>query len=95
MRTVVNIRAGGRSPISGAVHSIVLLAVVVGASPAEMSSDCLCKLSSVSSRSTRAIIWLASIARFVKHEIASYHILATNRRLAPAGTRQVNAILSS
>ncbi|KAK9842418.1 hypothetical protein WJX84_001428, partial [Apatococcus fuscideae] len=30
MRTVVNIRAGGRSPISGAVHSIVLLAVVVG-----------------------------------------------------------------
>ena len=30
MRTVVNIRAGGRSPISGAVHSVVLLAFVLG-----------------------------------------------------------------
>ncbi|KAK9803052.1 hypothetical protein WJX73_002405 [Symbiochloris irregularis] len=30
MRTVVNIRAGGRTPISGALHSVVLLAVVLG-----------------------------------------------------------------
>ncbi len=33
MRTVVNIRAGGLTPISGALHSLVLLAVVLGASP--------------------------------------------------------------
>ncbi|VAX32209.1 Na(+)-dependent bicarbonate transporter BicA, partial [hydrothermal vent metagenome] len=31
MRTVVNIRAGGRTPISGALHAIVLLSVVLGA----------------------------------------------------------------
>lgn len=31
MRTVVNIRAGGSTPISGAAHSVVLLAVVLGA----------------------------------------------------------------
>ncbi len=31
MRTVVNIRAGGKTPISGALHALVLLAVVVGA----------------------------------------------------------------
>jgi SulP family sulfate permease len=31
MRTVVNIRAGGRTPISGALHALVLLALVLGA----------------------------------------------------------------
>ncbi len=31
MRTVVNIRAGGKTPISGALHALVLLVVVVGA----------------------------------------------------------------
>ena len=31
MRTVVNIRAGGKTPISGALHALVLLAVVMGA----------------------------------------------------------------
>jgi SulP family sulfate permease len=31
MRTVVNVRAGGRTPISGALHAIVLLAIVLGA----------------------------------------------------------------
>ncbi len=30
MRTVVNVRAGGRTPISGALHAIVLLAMVLG-----------------------------------------------------------------
>lgn len=30
MRTVVNVRAGGRTPISGALHAVVLLAVVLG-----------------------------------------------------------------
>ncbi len=30
MRTVVNIRAGGRTPISGAIHALVLLALVLG-----------------------------------------------------------------
>lgn len=30
MRTVVNVRAGGRTPISGALHALVLLAVVLG-----------------------------------------------------------------
>ncbi len=30
MRTVVNIRAGGRTPISGATHALVLLAVALG-----------------------------------------------------------------
>jgi len=31
MRTVVNVRAGGRTPISGVLHALVLLAVVLGA----------------------------------------------------------------
>lgn len=31
MRTVVNIRAGGQTPISGALHALVLLAIVAGA----------------------------------------------------------------
>jgi len=31
MRTVVNVRAGGQTPISGALHALVLLAVVLGA----------------------------------------------------------------
>jgi SulP family sulfate permease len=31
MRTVVNVRAGGLTPISGALHAIVLLAMVLGA----------------------------------------------------------------
>ncbi|RDE24288.1 SulP family inorganic anion transporter [Motiliproteus coralliicola] len=33
MRTVVNVRAGGRTPLSGAVHALLLLAVVLGAGP--------------------------------------------------------------
>ncbi len=32
MRTVVNVRAGGRTPLSGALHALVLLAIVLGAS---------------------------------------------------------------
>lgn len=31
MRTVVNVRAGGRTPISGVLHALVLLALVLGA----------------------------------------------------------------
>ncbi|MCP4075758.1 MAG: SulP family inorganic anion transporter [Gammaproteobacteria bacterium] len=31
MRTVVNVNAGGRTPISGALHAVVLLAIVLGA----------------------------------------------------------------
>ena len=31
MRTVVNVNAGGRTPISGALHSLVLLFIVLGA----------------------------------------------------------------
>merc|ERR550539_1961606 len=30
MRTVVNVRTGGRTPVSGATHSVVLLATVLG-----------------------------------------------------------------
>jgi SulP family sulfate permease len=33
MRTVVNIRAGGKTPLSGAVHSLILVTVVMGAGP--------------------------------------------------------------
>ncbi|MFQ5507930.1 MAG: SulP family inorganic anion transporter [Leptospirillia bacterium] len=33
MRTVVNVRAGGRTPFSGALHSLVLLSLVVGLAP--------------------------------------------------------------
>ena len=33
MRTVVNIRAGGKTPISGSVHALALLAIVLGAGP--------------------------------------------------------------
>jgi sulfate permease, SulP family len=31
MRTMINIRAGGATPISGALHSLILLAIVLGA----------------------------------------------------------------
>ncbi len=30
MRTVVNVKAGGRTPVSGALHALVLLAIVLG-----------------------------------------------------------------
>jgi SulP family sulfate permease len=33
MRTLVNIRSGGRTPISGAVHALTLLAIVLGLGP--------------------------------------------------------------
>ena len=33
MRTVINVRAGGRSPVSGALHSVILLALVLGLGP--------------------------------------------------------------
>jgi SulP family sulfate permease len=33
MRTVVNIRAGGATPISGALHALVLLVIALGAGP--------------------------------------------------------------
>ena len=33
MRTVVNVRAGGHSPISGALHALILLALVLGLAP--------------------------------------------------------------
>ena len=33
MRTVINIKSGGRTPLSGMVHSIVLLLVLLGAGP--------------------------------------------------------------
>lgn len=33
MRTVVNVRAGGRTPISGALHALVLFALVLGLGP--------------------------------------------------------------
>lgn len=33
MRTVVNVRTGGRTPISGALHAVVLLALVLGLAP--------------------------------------------------------------
>jgi SulP family sulfate permease len=31
MRTVVNVKAGGRTPLSGALHAMVLLAIILGA----------------------------------------------------------------
>lgn len=33
MRTVVNIRAGGKTPVSGALHALILLIIVLGAGP--------------------------------------------------------------
>jgi SulP family sulfate permease len=33
MRSVINIRTGGRTPISGALHAVVLLAVLLGLGP--------------------------------------------------------------
>lgn len=33
VRTVVNIRAGGKTPLSGALHALILLILVVGAAP--------------------------------------------------------------
>jgi SulP family sulfate permease len=37
MRTLVNVNAGGRTPISGALHAVVLLVIVLGAGP--LASD--------------------------------------------------------
>ena len=31
MRTVVNVKSGGQTPLSGALHSVVLLAIALGA----------------------------------------------------------------
>jgi SulP family sulfate permease len=33
MRSVINIRTGGRTPISGALHALILLAVLLGLGP--------------------------------------------------------------
>jgi len=33
MRTVVNVRAGGQTPLSGALHAVILLALVLGLGP--------------------------------------------------------------
>ena len=33
MRTVINVRAGGRTPLSGALHAVILFAVVMGLGP--------------------------------------------------------------
>ena len=33
MRTVINIRSGGKTPLSGVVHALVLLGIVLGAAP--------------------------------------------------------------
>lgn len=33
MRTVINVRAGGRTPLSGALHAVVLIAIVLGLGP--------------------------------------------------------------
>jgi len=33
MRTVVNVKAGGQTPISGALHAVILLIVILGAGP--------------------------------------------------------------
>ena len=33
MRTVVNVRAGGRTPLSGALHALILLSLVLGLAP--------------------------------------------------------------
>ncbi|HUT49132.1 MAG TPA: SulP family inorganic anion transporter [Alphaproteobacteria bacterium] len=33
MRTVINVRAGGRTPLSGALHALVLLTLVLGLAP--------------------------------------------------------------
>jgi SulP family sulfate permease len=33
MRTVINVRSGGRTPLSGAIHALVLLAVLMGLGP--------------------------------------------------------------
>ncbi len=33
MRTVVNVRAGGRTPVSGALHALILMALVLGLGP--------------------------------------------------------------
>jgi len=33
MRTVINVRAGGRTPLAGAIHALILLALVLGLGP--------------------------------------------------------------
>merc|ERR1719437_86795 len=42
MRTVVNVRTGGRTPIAGATHSVVLLIVVLGLGPLAKSVPLAC-----------------------------------------------------
>lgn len=65
MRTVANLRAGGRTPVSGALHSIVLLGVVMG-------------LGSLAERIPLAV--LAGILLKVGIDIVDWHYIALSIR---------------
>lgn len=65
MRTVANLRAGGRTPVSGALHSIVLLGVVMG-------------LGGLAERIPLAV--LAGILLKVGFDIVDWHYIALSIR---------------
>ena len=78
MRTVVNVRAGGRTPISGALHALVLLAIVLG-------------LSGLAERIPHAV--LAGILIKVGLDIIDWGYLQRIRRAPQAGVVIMLAVL--
>ena len=73
MRTVVSVRAGGRTPISGALHALVLLAIVLG-------------LGGFAERIPHAV--LAGILIKVGLDIIDWGYLQRVRRAPGAGSRR-------
>ena len=78
MRTVVNVRAGGRTPISGMLHALVLLAIVLG-------------LGGLAEAIPHAV--LAGILIKVGLDIIDWSYIRRLRRAPPAGTPSMIVVL--
>ena len=68
-RTVTNIRAGGRSPVAGMVHAVVLLTILLGAAPLAANIP---------------LATLAGILMFVAWNMGEWKSFIHLGRLAPA-----------
>lgn len=78
MRTVVNVNAGGKTPLSGIVHALVLLAIVLGAGPLAASIP-------------HAV--LAGILIKVGTDIIDWDYLRRVRSVPPAGAVMMTTVL--
>lgn len=78
MRTVVNVRAGGQTPISGVLHALILLAIVLG-------------LGSFASHIPHAV--LAGILIKVGTDIIDWDYLRRMHRSSPAGVLMMLTVL--